>query len=392
MLAGCVAQTSTPPTVAATPKPVPQTVSTVTATGKDTVAAIAQRYHLSPDDIIRVNKLNPPYKLKAGQQLKLPPPRNYKVKAGDTLASVAKLFGVTAADIARINGVPVSYKLKPGQQLRVPPNAKAPSPSLATSVESGFNTAGKSLTSVIRHFALYDDGDSADPVAPSETPGVAATTSVKDDEELDRTPTQTSATPATASSDAVTTAAMPNRSGIQTEALGAPASPAVTAVTAHADAASLAPEPVKPTPDEPKAPVSSAHAILSNQPAGRFDWPLRGTIISGYGPKSGGLHNDGLNIRAARGTAVKAAGPGTVVYAGSGVKGYGNLVLIRHADRWMTAYAHLDSIDVEKGQEIAQGAKIGTVGETGGVSGPQLHFEIRHGTEPLNPVAFMPKR
>jgi murein DD-endopeptidase MepM/ murein hydrolase activator NlpD len=124
----------------------------------------------------------------------------------------------------------------------------------------------------------------------------------------------------------------------------------------------------------------------------RFGWPVGGRIISSYGDKPGGLHNDGINISAARGTPVRAAENGVVVYADDQLKGYGNLVLVRHADRWMTAYAHMDTITVKRGQVVKKGQKIGSVGTTGGVSVPQLHFEVRHGTEALNPVAFLAKR
>lgn len=122
---------------------------------------------------------------------------------------------------------------------------------------------------------------------------------------------------------------------------------------------------------------------------GRFAWPVDGPVISTYGPKKDGLHNDGLNIRAPRGTPVRAAENGVVVYADNQLSGFGNLVLIRHEDRWMTAYAHLDKSMVKRGQEIRRGETIGTVGQTGAVDTPQLHFEIRRGTEALNPQPYL---
>ncbi len=121
----------------------------------------------------------------------------------------------------------------------------------------------------------------------------------------------------------------------------------------------------------------------------KFLQPVKGRVLSSYGPKKGGLHNDGINIAAVRGTAVKAAENGVVVYAGNEIKGSGNLVLIRHADRWMTAYAHMDGFGVKRGQIIKRGVKIGTVGSTGSVSSPQLHFEVRRGTEAINPKRYM---
>ena len=158
------------------------------------------------------------------------------------------------------------------------------------------------------------------------------------------------------------------------------------------------PEPavVRPKSETP-AKVQTASAgsrakIPSQTPArssSKFLSPVKGEIISSYGPKKGGLHNDGVNIRAARGSAVKAAENGVVVYAGNELKGSGNLILVRHADRWMTAYAHLDGVSVKRGDVLKRGQVIGTVGSTGSVDSPQLHFEVRRGTEALNPKLYI---
>ena len=118
---------------------------------------------------------------------------------------------------------------------------------------------------------------------------------------------------------------------------------------------------------------------------------MRGKVLSAYGAKTGGLFNDGINIGASKGTAVKAAENGVVAYAGNEVKGMGNLVIIQHAGGWMTVYAHMDSMIVKRGAKVAVGQKIGTVGETGKVNKPQLHFEIRKGTQAYNPATYLKK-
>lgn len=141
-----------------------------------------------------------------------------------------------------------------------------------------------------------------------------------------------------------------------------------------------------------KASASSRVKIPSKTPArasSKFLKPVKGKVISGYGSKAGGLHNDGINILAAKGTPVKAADNGVVVYAGSELKGSGNLVLVRHENRWMTAYAHLDKINIKRGDVIKRGQSIGTVGSTGSVDKPQLHFEVRRGTEAINPTRYL---
>lgn len=121
----------------------------------------------------------------------------------------------------------------------------------------------------------------------------------------------------------------------------------------------------------------------------RFSWPVRGKILSNYGAKSNGLFNDGINISASRGTAVRAAENGVVAYAGNEIKGMGNLVIVQHADGWMTVYAHMDSMIVRRGARVKVGDKIGTVGQTGKVDSPQLHFEIRKGTKAYNPSSYL---
>ncbi len=123
----------------------------------------------------------------------------------------------------------------------------------------------------------------------------------------------------------------------------------------------------------------------------KFSWPVRGTILSGYGPKKGGLVNDGINISAAMGTVVKAAENGVVAYAGNEVKGMGNLIIIQHSDGWMTVYAHLNSMDVKRGARVSVGQPIGKIGKTGKVDKPQLHFEIRKGTKSYNPTTYLKK-
>ena len=139
----------------------------------------------------------------------------------------------------------------------------------------------------------------------------------------------------------------------------------------------------------PSKPKSKIHVDTPKRASSKFLQPVEGRIISSYGPTKDGLHNDGINIAAARGTPVKAAENGVVVYAGNGLKGSGNLVLVRHDNRWMTAYAHLDRIDVQNGATIMRGSKLGTVGSSGAVSTPQLHFEVRRGTEALNPKPYL---
>lgn len=123
--------------------------------------------------------------------------------------------------------------------------------------------------------------------------------------------------------------------------------------------------------------------------SGKFLRPVEGRVISSYGPKKGGLHNDGVNIQAPRGAPVRTAENGVVVYVGDDLKGYGNLVLVRHEKQIMSAYAHLDKTTVKRGQVLKRGQTLGTVGSSGQVDSPQLHFEVRRGTKAINPDRYI---
>ncbi len=120
-----------------------------------------------------------------------------------------------------------------------------------------------------------------------------------------------------------------------------------------------------------------------------FRWPVQGRIISAFGTKPDGGHNDGINVAVPTGTSVKAAENGVVAYAGNELKGYGNLVLIRHSNNWVSAYAHNEEILVQRGDQVRRGQVIAKAGNTGQVSQPQLHFELRKGSRPVDPTKYM---
>ncbi len=122
----------------------------------------------------------------------------------------------------------------------------------------------------------------------------------------------------------------------------------------------------------------------------KFIWPVNGTVVSNFGVVGKGRRNDGINIKAKQGADIKAADKGVVAYAGNQLKGFGNLVLIKHSDGYITAYAHTDKIFVKKDQQVIRGEKIATVGSTGGVNSPQLHFEVRAGKKAVNPRLYLP--
>jgi murein DD-endopeptidase MepM/ murein hydrolase activator NlpD len=120
-----------------------------------------------------------------------------------------------------------------------------------------------------------------------------------------------------------------------------------------------------------------------------FRWPAKGRVISGFGTKPDGGHNDGINLSVPQGTSVMAAENGVVAYAGSELKGYGNLVLVRHSNNWVSAYAHNAELLVKRGEKVRRGQVIAKAGATGSVSQPQVHFELRKGSRPVDPTKYM---
>jgi len=143
---------------------------------------------------------------------------------------------------------------------------------------------------------------------------------------------------------------------------------------------------------EPTPTMASQDAIKNAEPAGSlagFRWPVRGRVIAAFGPKPNGVQNDGINLAVPEGTPIKAAEDGVVAYAGSELKGYGNLVLVRHPNGFVTAYAHASDILVKRGEAVKRGQVIGHAGQTGNVTSPQLHFEIRKGATPVDPAQYL---
>ena len=147
--------------------------------------------------------------------------------------------------------------------------------------------------------------------------------------------------------------------------------------------------PAKETPGPiEQAKEDKDEQVASNNAAG-FRWPVRGRVIAGFGPKPTGQQNDGINIAVPEGTPVKASDDGVVAYSGNELKGYGNLVLVRHANGHVTAYAHASELLVKRGDTVKRGQMIAKSGQTGNVSSPQLHFEIRKGATPVDPMQFL---
>jgi murein DD-endopeptidase MepM/ murein hydrolase activator NlpD len=308
----------------------------------DTVYGVAERFGVPVRTLIEDNGLKPPYRLSSGQQLRVPARQEHVVEPGETLFGIARIYGVDQSSVARLNNLSPPYQLRPGTRLNLPGRVEAQVAAAESAAPAG--TAGSTTGAGSGSMTVEE-------LPPSKT-GASP-------------PSQSSAPPAEAPS----------------------ATPAPGAVTLP---------PHKPTgsaaTSSAQAPSENQTAVLS-EPAprtgGRFLWPVKGKLLSSFGPKKGGLHNDGINIAAPRGTEIVAAENGVVAYAGNELRGFGNLLLIRHADGWISAYAHNDALLVKRGDKVTRGQPIARVGSTGSVTSPQLHFELRRGADPVDPLKYL---
>jgi murein DD-endopeptidase MepM/ murein hydrolase activator NlpD len=272
-------------------------------------------------------------------------PAIYVVASGDTVEAIGRRFNVPPQNIIERNSLKPPYRIVAGQWLELPGRSGSYAPVAAGYAGSDDRTApggnappGKPAAVQVQQLAP-PPGSSAPPPPPSAPP-----------------PSTTQPAP-----------------GAPTTIGAAPGNkPTVTT----------------PPPGPPPA-TSPPPQIASNTGAPKFDWPLRGSVVLGFGPHAGGVQNDGINIAAAKGTPVKAAEGGSVLYAGDEVKGFGKLVLIGHADGYVTAYANNDELLVTKGQRVTKGMVIAKVGQTGNVTSPQLHFEIRQKNKPVDPTTLL---
>ena len=365
--------------VAAAPAPAAAPGTVVVQPG-DSVYSIARRNNTPIRAIIEANHLEPPYVLRAGQPLIVPHPQTYVVRPGDALYAVARQNNVDASELVRANDLKPPYRLIIGQTL-ILPGAIASEPAAAPVMPA-------SQDEVQRVELLPPPGSTAAPAA--NTP-VASTGSTSEGGVITTVPLPPPQQPQ----------AQPEQPQQVQE--GAP--PVVVVPSPPPAAVADYPAPVKTGEGEEKpataAPPSAGTKLASLPPAaslpagpggasgGRFIWPVRGKILSGYGQKEGGLFNDGINIAIKEGTPVVAADEGAVVYAGNEIRGFGNLVLIKHANGWMTAYAHNKELLVRRGEEVRRGQIIARAGSSGTVPIPQLHFEIRRGSHAVDPTKYL---
>jgi murein DD-endopeptidase MepM/ murein hydrolase activator NlpD len=339
--------------------------------------------------------------------------------AGDTVEALSGRYGVPVAALRAANGLSGSAQPSPGQQFVIPafnPSGKASAPVSAPIAQPARAAAPQPASTprapryeslpqaqpraaaTTRPAAEDDDEPAPRKVAPvakaPERKAVVAPPKTAVAAPARQTPpaqAKPASTKTAQTKPAVAAKVADDDDEDETPVKAAPA--AKPAVVAKAEPKKAQPEPAKTVvkapakEEEPKTtgavPAESAKATAD------FRWPARGRVISGFGSKGPGGTNDGINIALPEGTPVRAAESGTVVYAGEEIKGYGKMVLVRHPNGYVSAYANNSGLDVKRGDAVKRGQVIAKSGQTGNVTSPQLHFELRKGSEPVDPSKYL---
>lgn len=263
----------------------------------------------------------------------------YTVKRGDTLFYIAWVTGNDFRDLAQRNNVPAPYALNVGQVLQVG------------------NASGQPIT-----------GENAVSQASARASGGATATTTSAQKSTAVVASQPTITYSESSGEQSATKMLPNNK------------PATTTSTVVAPV--TAPTTVSTT--QPTASSTSTSSPISS-----WRWPTDGKVIENFSGAEGG--NKGIDIAGSKGQAIVATADGRVVYAGNALRGYGNLIIIKHNDDYLSAYAHNDTMLVREQQEVKAGQKIATMGSTG-TSSTRLHFEIRYKGKSVNPLQYLPQR
>ena len=257
----------------------------------------------------------------------------HTVTPRDSLSVIARRYNAKVADLQAVNGITDPSRLRAGSVLKVPASAAS-------------------------------DTASAAPPVPAAAPAAAPVANAP----------ASSAPPGSMGRPTIINARNPDESAPERVAAATPRNPVLT---------DASPEPAPKSAVSPKPQAASL--------PGKFRWPAKGRVIANFGPRSDNTHNDGINILVPQGTSVVAAESGTVAYAGSELKGYGNLVLIRHEGNWVSAYAHNESLLVKRGDKVERGQAVAKAGKSGAVDQPQVHFELRQGSKPVDPMPHLEK-
>ena len=311
----------------------------------ETLYSIAKKNGVPLRDLIDTNNLEPPYALKAGSAIKIPFPNYHESREGETLYSISRMYDMKVNDVIALNNLKFPYPIYPGDKIKIVKDKNKKSeknPQLASDSKA----------------------KKENNIKPSEEKAkeIVEKKNSKEIEKYGFKPSEVRALELAKRNDSSRTAQNiinPSKNEIVETKLSI------------------------------NKPIDKDSIKKIANKTNRFSWPVRGEVISKFGPKSAGLYNDGINIKAKDGQAVSSSEDGIVAYVGSELKGYGNLVIVKHSGGWISAYAHLKNSVVAIGQKIGKGQKIGNVGNSGKVKFPQLYFGLRKGRDAVNPENYL---
>ncbi|MCB9957842.1 MAG: peptidoglycan DD-metalloendopeptidase family protein [Rhodospirillaceae bacterium] len=390
--------TSAPPTIGAPPG-----WAIATVQQGETLDQVAARYGVQTQTLMDVNHLPSASALMAGDRLLIPQQgRTHTVGTGESIYSIAADYGVRRADLIAANNIENPDYIRAGQTLQIPLSneqieaARTWAPPAPQTVQPGPQTVQQTVPPQGQPSGQVAAAPIAGaPIAgaPIARPGVSGSGGTVEAVPLDAPPGGQSVPPVQPVTGgppaAGHVAGGPIPQGIDSELIAhqgaAPFEPAADGAPGPGMALDQEVPPSGQVSALPPAQTAAVPAAPS-----LFQWPVRGDLIPVFDPADRARFDDGMNIVAPEGTPILAARGGTVIYAGNELRGYGNLVVLSHTDGWVTAYAHARELMVERGDTVRSGQQIATVGQTGAVSSPQLHFEIRQGSDPVNPLDHLP--
>lgn len=366
----------------------------------ETLGGIANRTGVSQRAIIDANGLKEPYNIRIGQKLKIPrvasaaatsrssssTSSTHIVEEGETLGGIANRKGVTRQSIIDANGLKEPYHIRIGQKLTIPAQGGASSSRPAAS-----STASASRASNIY---VVKDGETLGGIA--NRAGVTQRAIIDANKLKEPYHLRTGQQLVIPGARTHIVKEGDTGFGLAYE-YGVPFKAIAEANGLNEDASlrigqRLTIPPAGRTSGTASAPATSATpAAAPARPVAtsRFRWPVRGPVRAGFNSDKGGQGHNGIDIGASEGTAVQAAADGIVIYAQYEKHRFGNLIILDHGNRWHTAYGHLSRLSVKKGETVKAGAQIGLVGATGLTDASELHFEIRHQNQPLDPRAVL---
>ncbi|MEO9774967.1 peptidoglycan DD-metalloendopeptidase family protein [Roseibium sp.] len=340
-----------------------------------------------------------------------------QLRQGDSLNSVARRYGVPIQALVAVNGIEDPSKVRPGQNVIIPTyvysdrnghssategeNGRVKLPSVSreeTVVTGAIPTAAGNVRPDHKPAGQpsFDDIVRGDAGAGAVQPIRVSTLPRRKPGDGSRSSTGPATQPLTTASISSGAAASNIPTPRRQPAVSLSRRDAVAAAPAAPVAGSGLPQPSLTQEARPSQPIKTPAVVASvredSAATEKFRWPVRGRIISDFGAKPGGGRNEGVNLAVPEGTQVHAAGDGTVIYSGNELKGYGNLILVRHADGWVSAYAHNSELKVKRGDTIRRGDVVALAGATGSVNQPQVHFELREGNKPVDPLKHLPRR